>query len=482
MKKILIAILLLSLLFTACTPKNSIGDKTDCCTFTGTSKGSMLWNVNGADTIPSPVWTYHEKKIFDIFYCGPDTLVSCKGVVYVGGDRLTAIDLKSGKKLWETQVKNAQPDEGENTFITHLTVYGNKVVAVGARLVEEKGLNDWNFERCNLLVFDKSTGKILWKSTDIGSKNEEFNFGGYPVVINNKIYAPALNGEYRASRPGFGSSVKANEKEERGVWVWDLNTGKLLKKIFFPFNGGIFSPSFTRIRSYGNNLYIALGLTDEEGKPQYNAGSLYLIAFDTTHNKILWQTQVTDEMGMEGMINSFGVNNKVVAIFQPAAPTKNHGATNDLKVFDRTTGKLLWRKEVTSGAEDFSLTENGLFIQLTNDDFTCLDPVSGKELWVYKCGNIKGMFEHPVFLPYTTQNILYIENSLFIIALDPDTGKEIWRFKPYLRMQNGYISFPGYYLAPVNNGFVTLFVHFYDDDAVTSPPMVQLWLSPEKKN
>ena len=468
---------MLPLLFTACTLRKAIDNKIISCTSTGTSMGSMLWNVNGADTKPSSVWTYNEKSVFDEYYYGPQDLVTCGDVVYVGGDRLTAIDIKTGKSLWETQIKNLQPDEDEITSVINPVVYGDKIVAIGVRKVVEKGF-DVYFERCNICVFDKLTGKLLWKSVDIGSKNDLFIWG-YPVVLNNKIYVPALNGEYRASRPVSRYRVEANEKEERGIWVWDLNTGKLLKKIFFSFKGGFLSPSATQIRSYGTNLYITVGLTDGEGKSG-EGGSLYLIAYDTIRSRILWQTLVTDRMAMAGGINSFGVNSKVVAVFQPTVPTNNHGSSNDVKVFDRETGKLLWSKDITSAAQDFSLTEDKLFVQLTSNDFVCINPVTGKEIWTYKCDKIERLIDVPIFVPYATKNVLYIKNGLFIVALDLENGKEIWHFKPFANLFKGR-TYGDWYMMPVDKGFVTLVAYSWIDGPMVSPPIVQFWSSSNEK-
>ncbi|NIA10310.1 MAG: PQQ-binding-like beta-propeller repeat protein, partial [Nitrospiraceae bacterium] len=245
----------------------------------------MFWNVSGTYNKPSPLWTYHEKDTFSMWYYTIGNLNVCKDVIYAGGDRLTAINLKTGKELWETQLKNSSPRENANTFILYPTIYGDKIVAIGARLVVEKGF-DYYFERRNVLVFERKTGKLLWKSTDIGAKLEYFDFG-YPVILNNKIYIPALNGEYRASEYGYGSDLACKD-EERGIWVWDLNTGKILRKIILPIPNGDLDIYGTSIRSYGTNIYITAGTS---------TGPLYLIAFDTLRNKVLWQTQVTDEMG-----------------------------------------------------------------------------------------------------------------------------------------------------------------------------------------
>ncbi len=472
MKKIFICILIFSLVFSGCAATDVFNKNLDC-TSAGNFDGSMSWNVNGAKTMPAPRWEYHDKNTFSIWYW--KDFIVCGDVIYTGGDRLTAVNLNTGKELWETQIKNFLPNENKVTFVLHPVVYGNKIIAIGARLVVEKGFN-YYFERRNILVFNKLTGKLLWKSVDIGSKLDYFG-GSFPVVVDNRIYVPALNAAYRDTEPGFGLDI-ACKKEERGVWVWDLNTGKLLNKIFFSFPGGDLCVSDTKIRSYGHNIYIAAGILDSMEKPKKReGGSLYLIAFNTLNNKILWQAKVTDEMASNnGLgINSFSVNSKVVAILQSAAPTKSHGSEDKLKVFDRNSGKLLWEKNRMYGS-DISMTENRLFVQPSKDTFMCIDPITGRQLWAYKLYTNK---YNSLFASFVTKNVLYLYNLYRIIALDPDTGKELWRKTPLYRphYQGKIYIFRDMRFIPVNEGFVIAYADFWPSDAMVSPPVIQLWSS-----
>lgn len=473
LRRVFIFFLLLILLSSGCSVKVS---KTESVyTYTGNQAGSMSWDVQGAADRPSPVWTYHGKDIFSELYWGD--FVTAGDVVYIGGDRLTAVDLKTGKELWETQLKNSAPNEGEICYVLHPIVYNDRIVAIGARLVMEKGL-EYNEERRNVIAFDRVTGKLLWK-IDIGCKLDYF-FMGSPVILGNKIYVPALNTEYHASIPGYGSSVTYKE-EERGIWVLDINTGRVLKKIFFSLQRGDLDLNSTSIRAYGTDIFVSAGVKASAEKPDRKSGACYLVAFDTLHGKVLWQTEVTDEMSSAvGMYNTLGVNSKVVAVFQGTAPTELHGCEHKLKVFDKNTGKLLWSKEIYSF--DFSITEDKLFVQISKNTFACLDPLTGKEIWTYKFNkSIKPELYDLPFTPFLTKDILYIVNNDVIIALNPANGNEIWNLIPYPEMFGDGTTIGSWRFIPVNNGFVTSYVDFFGDGPMISPPIAQLWSTQNNK-
>ncbi len=454
--------------------------------YAGTQAGTMSWDVNGAIVRPSPVWTYNGKDVFSEWYYRAGNLNVSGDVVYISGDRLTALDLKTGHELWETQLKNSLPNENAVTCILFPTIYKDKIVAVGARLVVEKG-SDYYSERRNVLVFDRVTGKLLWKSVDIGSKLEYFN-QGYPVILNNRIYLPALNGEYRAAQPGYQSM--ASKKEERGIWVWDLNTGKLLDKIFFSFPEGELCLSITNVISDGENLYVMAGVTPSVDKTNRTLDPQYLIAFNPRDGKVLWQIQLTDNMAGTTGFNSSGMNSKVIVVSRSVAPTATHGPDSWIRAYDKKTGKILWRKpiKVWVSAVDISLTEDGLFAQVTDNSLSCFDPMTGKEIWTYKCNYrppSAGFFTvGPVFCPFLTRNVLYLTSIDMIIALDPDTGKELWSIVPPFpkiideeENSNGSWRF-----IPVDSGFVTLYADFsMSGDAMLSPPFVQLWSATNNK-
>jgi len=452
--------------------------------YAGTQAGTMSWEVDGAVVKPLPIWTYNGKDVFSEWYYRQGNCNVSEDVVYISGDGLTALDLNTGHELWETQLKNSAPNENALTYILFPTIYKDKIVAIGARLVVEKG-SDYYWERRNVLVFNRGTGKLLWKSTDIGSKQEYFH-QGYPVILNNKIYVPALNGEYRAE---FGFQNIARKEEERGIWVWDINTGKLLDKIFFSFPEGDLSPSFTNIIADGENLYVIAGVTHSLEKTNRTLAPQYLIAFNPRDRKILWQTQITDSGSSRVGLNPSGVNSKVIVVCCDIYPTKLHGPDTCIKAFDKNTGRLLWSKEAFAFPDlDISLTENKLFASLRENSLTCLDPLTGKEIWTYKCSHKPPSAEfftgETVFCPFLTRNVLYITSidRDMLIALDPDTGQELWSMVPPFSKIIDDESMGNWMLTPVDNGFVTLYTDFgIDSGEMLSPPVVQLWSATNSK-
>jgi len=448
--------------------------------YAGTQAGTMSWDVEGAVVKPLPVWTYNGKDVFSGWYYRQGNCNVSGDVVYTSGDRLTALDLKTGHELWETQLKNSSSNENALTYILFPTIYKDKIVAIGARLVVEKG-SDYYRERRNVLVFDRITGKLLWKSVDIGSKFEYF-YQGYPVILNNKIYVPALNGEYRAE---FGFQNIARKEEERGIWVWDLNTGKLLDKIFFSFPEGELCLSLTNVISDGENLYVMAGVTPSVEKTNRTLAPQYLIAFNPRDRKVLWQIQALDNMSGSTGFNSSGMNSKVIVVSRSVAPTATHGVDHWIRAYDKKTGKILWSKptiKVWVDAVDISLTEDRLFAQVTDNSLSCFDPLTGKEIWTYKCSHkppSAGFFTvGAAFCPFLTRNVLYLRSIDMIIALDPDTGQELWSIvPPFSKIINDEKnSMENWMLIPVDNGFVTLYTDFgMDSGEMLSPPIVQLW-------
>jgi len=448
--------------------------------YAGTQAGTMSWDVEGAVVKPLPVWTYNGKDVFSEWYYRQGNCNVSGDVVYTSGDRLTTLDLKTGKELWETQLKNSAPNENTLTYILFPTIYKDKIVAIGARLVVEKG-SEYYRERRNVLVFDRVTGKLLWKSVDIGSIHEYFN-QGYPVILNNKIYVPALNGEYRAE---FGFQNIARKEEERGIWVWDLNTGKLLDKIFFSFPEGELCLSITNVISDGENLYVMAGVTPSVEKTNRTLGPQYLIAFNPRDRKVLWQIQALDDMSGATEFNSFGMNSKVIVVSRSVAPTATHGVDHWIRAYDKKTGKILWSKptiKVWVDAVDISLTEDRLFAQVTDNSLSCFDPLTGKEIWTYKCSHKPPSAEFftvgVAFCPFLTKNVLYLRSIDMIIALDPNAGQELWSIVPPFSkiINDDENSMGNWMLIPVDNGFVTFYADFgMGSDAMLSPPIVQLW-------
>ena len=481
MRRVFIFFLILLLLSSGCTMRvPNIETKDVVRTYAGTQAGTMSWDVEGAVAKPSPVWTYYGKDVFSQWYYRIGNLNVSGDVVYTGGDRLTAIDLKTGKELWETQLKNSSPKENAVTYILYPTICEDKIVAVGARLVVEKD-SDYYFERRNVLVFDRVTGELLWKSTDIGSKNQYFTIG-FPIILDDKIYVPALNGEYRASEYGYGSKLACKE-EERGIWEWELNTGKLLDKIFFSFPEGELSPTFTKFITDGKNLYVIADVVPSVEKTNRDLCPAYLIAFDPLHRKVLWQNQITDSMGVNMEFNSSGVNNKVIIVYRNVDPTNTHGPDSWIRAFDKKTGRLLWSKDKEASLGiNIALTEDRLFVPVADNSLSCFDPLTGKEIWTYKCSHKSPSANFftigPIFTPFLPSNVLYLQSFDMIIALNPDSGQELWSIiPPFPKMIDEKEDSNGYWmLIPVDNGFVTLYADFaMSGDAMLSPSVVQLW-------
>ncbi len=477
MKKALIASLIALLIFSfGCSGAK---DTNKLCTFTGDKNGmTMSWEESGAKEKPSVVWEYNEKSVYSPWYYTFGNLNVCGDVIYTGGDRLTAINLKTGKEIWETQVKNSLPDENGITYVLCPTIYKDKIVSLGARLVNEKG-SEYNFERRNILVFDKNTGKLLWKSCDIGSKTDYFD-GGFPVVLNNKIYVPALNGEYRASEPGFGFGVSV-AKEERGIYVWDLNTGKLINKIVLKFPEGYLDPEFSLISTDGRYIYVSAGVLPTVGKVLH---STYIFAYDPVGNKVVWKTQVSDTL-LSSEYYTFGTSNNAVIRFCDIEPTKSHGPNEVIKAIDKKTGKILWSKNIT--LPDICIAVNGdkLIFQTAENTIGCFDVETGKEIWQYKYSPSPSengqITKHLFFSPAFANGVVYLLEEHIILALDPETGKELWRiFVPNPKNLDDEETevMTGWRFIPVDNGFVTMnVVSRFSSDSMIHPPFLRLWLN-----
>ncbi len=301
------------------------------------------------------------------------------------------------------------------------------------------------------------------------------------MILNNKIYVLALNGEHRAE---FGFQNIARKEEERGIWVWDLNTGKLLDKIFFSFPEGELCLSIINIISDGENLYVMAGVTPSVKKTNRTLAPQYLIAFNPRDRKVLWQIQALDNMSGSAGLNSSGMNSRVIVVSRSVAPTATHGSDSWIRAYDKKTGKILWSKpiKVWVGAVDISLTEDRLFAQVTDNSLSCFDPLTGKEIWTYRCSHKSPSAEFftvgPMFCPFLTRNVLYLRSIDMIIALDPNTGQELWSIvPPFSKIINDEENSMGnWMLIPVDNGFVTLCADFgMDSGEMLSPPIVQLW-------
>jgi len=102
--------------------------------------------------------------------------------------KVSAYDLQSGKKLWQTEV-----------MPKHQTATVSPGLAVdGAKLYVTDGIN-------HLLALDKTSGKILW-THDLGQ-----SVRGAPTVQNNQVYIVTLGDETLALNADTGEQVWRHE-------------------------------------------------------------------------------------------------------------------------------------------------------------------------------------------------------------------------------------------------------------------------------
>jgi PQQ-dependent dehydrogenase (methanol/ethanol family) len=255
-------------------------------------------------------WHYkHKMGPVTTFCCGPNN----RGVAVSGGRlfmgtldaKLVALDAKTGKVLWETQI--ADPEKGYSETMSP-TVIDNKVLI---------GTNGGEYGiRGFVKAFDTGSGKLLWTFYTIPDKGHE---GVWAV---NDATGRNMKRDIAAEKKQFAKDSTFWKTLGGGVW---MNPAVDLKTRTVIFVVGNPSPDLYGAERPGDNLYTNSMVAVDLDKGTYKWHSQY-IAHD------VWDLDAVSPVMLIDVKNKDG----------KTVPAAIHGGkTGHVYVHERATGKLI---------------------------------------------------------------------------------------------------------------------------------------------
>src|SRR5512146_2840418 len=255
-------------------------------------------------------WHYkHKMGPITTFCCGPNN----RGVA-VEGDRLfmgtldaklVALDAKTGKLLWETQI--ADPEKGYSETMAPAVVDGKVLIGTNGG---EYGIRGF------VKAFGAADGKLLWTFYTIPEKGHE------GVWAENDATGRNMKRNIAAEKEALGRNSSFYQTLGGGVWMnpaVDLKT----RTIFFVVGNP--SPDLYGAERPGDNLY-----TDS------------MVAVDLDTGKYKWHSQYIahdvwdlDAVSPVILTKAKDASGKLVDV------AVHGGKTGHIYVHDRATGKLI---------------------------------------------------------------------------------------------------------------------------------------------
>jgi PQQ-dependent dehydrogenase (methanol/ethanol family) len=370
-------------------------------------------------------WHYkHKQGPVTTFCCGPNN----RGVA-VSGDKLymgtldaklVALDAKTGKPLWQTQI--ADPEKGYSETMAPVVVDGKVLIGTNGG---EYGIRGF------VKAFDAETGKELWTFYTIPEQGHE------GVWAEKDATGRDMHRDIAAEKAALAKNSKFYETLGGGVWMapaFDRATNTLF------FVAGNPSPDLYGAERPGDNLYT-------------NS----MIAIDATTGKYKWHSQYIahdvwdlDAVSPPILVDVKDEKGKMI-------PGVIHGGkTGHIYVHDRKDGRLIRFSETM-------VPQENMWTLPTAQGVRMLPGANGGVEWSPMAVNQKARLAYAVNLhqPMTYQveasaypggklwlggafkNVVGEEQSGNVTAVNIDTGKIRWQAKTEQPMIGGALATAG---------------------------------------
>ncbi len=256
-------------------------------------------------------WHYkHKMGPITTYCCGPNNrgVAALDGVLYMGtlDAKLVALDAKTGKLLWETQIED--PELGYSETMAPVAVEGKVLIGTNGGEYGVRGF---------VKAYDAKDGKLVWTFYTIPEKGHEGVWAVNDATGRNMLRDIAA--EKKALADGDGDFFKTLGG---GVWMTPA-VDRETKTVFFV--AGNPSPDLYGKERPGDNLYtnsmVAVDLDTGKYKWHYQ-----YIAHDVWDLDAASPVILTEAKGKDG-------KKRKVAI--------HGGKTGHVYVHDRATGELI---------------------------------------------------------------------------------------------------------------------------------------------
>ncbi len=370
-------------------------------------------------------WHYkHQMGPLTTFCCGPNNkgVAIDGGTVYIGtlDAKLVALDARSGKVLWQTDI--ADPEKGYSETMAPTVVDGKVLIGTNGG---EYGIRGF------VKAFDAKDGKLLWTFYTIPEKGHEGAWAETDATGRN------LHRDIAAEKAQFAKDSSFYQTLGGGVWMnpaVDLST----RTVFFVVGNP--SPDLYGAERPGDNLY-----TDS------------LVAVDLDSGNYKWHSQYVphdvwdlDAVSPPILIDVKDKSGKMV-------PAVIHGGkTGHIYVNDRKDGKLIRFSEAM-------IPQENMWVLPTETGARMLPGANGGVEWSPMAVNQKLRMAYAVNLhqpmTYQVEKAAYPGGKLWlggafkaiegerqwgrVAAVNVDTGKMAWKFDTEQPLIGGALATAG---------------------------------------
>lgn len=370
-------------------------------------------------------WHYkHKIGPVSTYCCGPNNkgVAISEGKLYMGtlDAKLVALDAKSGKMLWETQI--ADPELGYSETMAPTVADGKVLIGTNGGEYGVRGF---------VKAYDANSGKLVWTFHTIPEKGHE---GTWAV---NDATGRNMHRDITAEKAALAKNSDFYKTLGGGVWMTPAIDRKTKTAFFVAGNP---SPDLYGAERPGDNLYtnsmIAVDL--DTGKYKWHFQYIAHDVWDLDAVSPVILTEAKDKSG------------KMI-------PVAIHGGkTGHIYVHDRATGNLirfsepmvsqegLWTLPTAKGAR-MSLGANGgvEWSQMAVNPGLRLAYAANLEQPMTYHVEASGYPGGKLWLGGAFKNVPGEEQFGNVSAVDLDTGKVVWKARTDQPMIGGVLATAG---------------------------------------
>ncbi len=370
-------------------------------------------------------WHYkHKMGPITTFCCGPNN----RGVA-VSGDRLfmgtldaklVALDAKTGKVLWETQI--ADPEKGYSETMAPAVADGKVLIGTNGG---EYGIRGF------VKAYDANDGKLLWTFNTIPEKGHEGVWAAKDATGRD------MHRNLDAEKAAFAKDSSFYQTLGGGVWMTPAIDTKT-KTVFFVVGNP--SPDLYGAIRPGDNLY-----TDSMVAVDLNTGAYKWHSQYVAHD--VWDL---DAVSPPILTQAKDAGGKMVDV------VIHGGKTGHVYVHDRGTGKLIRFSEAM-------IPQENMWTLPTKDGARMLPGANGGVEWSPMAVNPKLRLAYAANLhqpmTYHVEDVPYPGGKLWLggafktipaeeqwgqlAAVNLDTGKVVWKAKTPQPLIGGVLATAG---------------------------------------
>ncbi|MEO5698165.1 MAG: PQQ-binding-like beta-propeller repeat protein [Burkholderiaceae bacterium] len=384
-------------------------------------------HVYAVDAVTGKEFWHYKHKMGPVttYCCGPNN----RGVAIMGDRlymgtldaKLVALEAKTGKVLWETQI--ADPELGYSETMAPVAVNGKILIGTNGGEYGVRGF---------VKAFDAQTGKELWSFATIPETGHEGVWAANDATGRNMLRDIAAEKKQLADKGGDFYKTLGG-----GVWMAPA-VDKETNTAFFVVGNP--SPDLYGAERPGDNLYTNSMVAVDLDTGKYKWHSQY-IAHDVWDLDAVSPVILTDAMGKDGKMRKVAVHG---------------GKTGHVYVHDRATGELIRFSEAM-------VPQENMWVLPTKDGARMLPGANGGVEWSPMAVNPKLRLAYAANLhqpmTYHVEESKYPGGKLWLggafkviagekqfgrlAAVNLDTGKMAWKFDTEQPLIGGVLATAG---------------------------------------